>query len=89
MHGQQTSIAKPLDLWVCEWQTLGMAQITYTELAERARISRAYACQLLNGEKSSPSLEVALRVYDASGLQLGLLKDLKADEIQVLRKAAA
>jgi transcriptional regulator with XRE-family HTH domain len=58
------------------------------ELARRAGINRVYAWQLLNGDRS-PSLELALRIYDGTGLQLGLLKGLKADEIQVMRKAAA
>ena len=58
------------------------------ELARKTGINRVYAWQLLNGNRS-PSLELALRIYDETGLQLGMLKGLKADDIQVLRRAAA
>ena len=72
---------------VCVGQTTGMA-ITPAELSRRAGIHRVYAWQLLN-ERRSPSLELALQIYDATGLQLGMLKGLKADEIPTMRKAAA
>jgi transcriptional regulator with XRE-family HTH domain len=62
--------------------------ITPAELSRRTGVHRVYAWQLLNG-KRSPSLELALQIYDATGLQLGLLKGLKADEIPTMRKAAA
>ena len=66
-----------------------MAKLTPTELARRVGISVPYASQLLSGARDAPSLELALQIYDASGLQLGMLKGLKADEITVMRKAAA
>jgi transcriptional regulator with XRE-family HTH domain len=62
--------------------------ITPAELVRRCGINRVYAWQLLNA-KREPSLELALQIFDASGLQLGMLKGLKANEIEVLRKAAA
>lgn len=77
----------PLDNRVCVGQTLGMA-MSPPELARRAGISRVYAWQILKGDRQ-PSLELALQIYGATGLQLGMLRDLKADEIQILRKAAA
>lgn len=58
------------------------------ELSRKCGIHRVYAWQLLNG-KREPSLELALQIYDQTGLQLGMLTDLKATEIPVLRKAAA
>jgi transcriptional regulator with XRE-family HTH domain len=66
-----------------------MAKLSPTELARRAGISVPYASQLLTGTREKPSLELALQIYDETGLQLGLLKGLKAEEIQVMRKAAA
>ena len=62
--------------------------ITPAELVRRCGINRVYAWQLLNGNRK-PSLELALQIYDQTGLQLGMLDGLKANEIQVLRKAAA
>lgn len=53
-----------------------MAQLTYKELAEKAEISEAYACQLLNGTRTKPSLELALQIYDRTGLRFGILEGL-------------
>jgi transcriptional regulator with XRE-family HTH domain len=58
------------------------------ELVQTLGISRVYAWQLLKG-KRQPSLELALRIYGATGVQLGLLAGLTPDEIDVMRKAAA
>lgn len=58
------------------------------ELARKANINRVYAWQLLRGDRQ-PSLELALRIYGATGEQLGLLAGLTPDEIEVMRKAAA
>ena len=62
--------------------------ISPAELARRAGINRTYAWQLLRGDRQ-PSLELALQIYGATGVQLGLLAGLTPDEIEVLRKAAA
>lgn len=56
-----------------------------TALAASAAISIPYASQLLSGERE-PSRTVALRVYDAVGLQLGFLANLSASEIAMIRK---
>jgi transcriptional regulator with XRE-family HTH domain len=61
--------------------------ISYKELAERAQISESYATQLLSGSRGA-SLVVALKVYDATGLQFGLLKDLPQETIEQLRPKA-
>lgn len=66
--------------------------ISPTELAKRTGISVPYACQLLNNDpkqKRTPSLAVALRVYDKTGLQLGFLANLTPKEIEPLRRKAA
>ena len=65
-----------------------MANLSPTDLAKRARISVPYASQLLKGRRM-PSLELALRIYGETGVQLGLLEGLTPDEIDVMRKAAA
>jgi transcriptional regulator with XRE-family HTH domain len=58
------------------------------DLAQRCGINRSYAWQILNG-KRQPSLELALQIYGATGVQLGLLAGLTPDEIEVMRKATA
>jgi transcriptional regulator with XRE-family HTH domain len=63
-------------------------QISYKELAERAAISEPFACQILNGERS-PSLAKAFQIFDATGLQFGLLKGLDRRTIESLRPKAA
>jgi transcriptional regulator with XRE-family HTH domain len=62
--------------------------MTPTELSRAADISVPYASQVLNG-KRAPSLEVAVRIYDATGKQFGLLIGLKAEEIEPLRRKVA
>lgn len=62
--------------------------ISYTELAERAGISASYATQVLDGSRT-PSLQKAFQIYDATGLQFGLLKGLPAETIEQLRPKAA
>lgn len=66
-----------------------MADISYKELAERAGISEPYACQLLNGQRKGPSLELALQIYDRTGLQFGILKGLSEAAIGEIRREAA
>lgn len=63
-----------------------------TELSTAAGISVPYASQLLSDDpkqKREPSLEMALRVYSATGLQLGILRELTPEQIKPLLKAAA
>ena len=61
--------------------------ISYKELAARAKISESYATQVLSGERGA-SLAMAFKIYDATGLQFGLLKDLPAETIEHLRPKA-
>ena len=60
--------------------------ITPKELATRAGISDVFAWQVLNG-KRTPSLNVALRIFDATGLQFGILKGVSKRTIDDLRPA--
>jgi transcriptional regulator with XRE-family HTH domain len=62
--------------------------ISYKDLAEKAGISLSYATQLLSddpAQKRTPSLDMALKIYDATGLQLGLLEGLSRATIRHLR----
>lgn len=61
--------------------------MTPTELSKAASISVPYAWQLLNGARK-PSLVVALRIYDATGLQLGTLEGLCERDIEAARRMA-
>lgn len=62
--------------------------ISYRELAEKAGISLSYATQILDGSRK-PSLDMALRIYDATGLQFGILEGRSKDTIEDLRPKAA
>lgn len=59
--------------------------LTPTQLATASGISVPYAWQILNG-KRSPSLAVALRIYDATSEQLGPLDGLGKRDIEAARK---
>lgn len=58
-----------------------------TDLAEAMGWSVPYASQVLNARRP-PSLGTALAIFDATGVQLGPLKDASADEISFARKLA-
>lgn len=59
-----------------------------TELSRAAGISVPYAWQILNG-KRTPTLAVALRIYDGTGQQFGPLEGLNKRDIEGARKMAA
>ena len=59
-----------------------------TDLAAKLNVSVAYASQLLSGTRK-PSLELALKFFDASGMRLGPLVGATDEEIATLRKLAA
>lgn len=61
--------------------------LSYKELADKAGISLPYAAQLLNGERGA-SLAMAFKIYDATGLQFGILKGLPTETIEHLRPKA-
>jgi transcriptional regulator with XRE-family HTH domain len=58
--------------------------ISYKELSDRSGISTAYAWQILSGDRV-PSLAKAFQIYDATGLQFGILKGLPKKTIEQLR----
>ena len=57
-------------------------------LAEAGGVTPAFARMVLAGTRQ-PSLAVALRIYDATGLKLGPLAKLDTPSIAVARKLAA
>ncbi len=59
-----------------------------TELSKAADISVPYAWQILKG-KRTPTISVALRIYDNLGLQFGPLVGLNKRDIEAARKMAA
>jgi transcriptional regulator with XRE-family HTH domain len=59
-----------------------------TDLAEKLGVSVPYASQLLSGARV-PKLELALDMYDRSGVKLGPLKDKTDEQIATLRSALA
>lgn len=59
-----------------------------TDLAGKLGVSVAYASQLLSGARK-PSLELAIRLFDKAGVQLGPLVGATDEEIETLRKLAA
>jgi plasmid maintenance system antidote protein VapI len=61
--------------------------ISPSELSRLTGIHRVYAWQLLKGSRE-PSPEMALRIYDQAGLQLGLLKGLDEAAINRIRANA-
>lgn len=64
--------------------------ISPTELARVTGISVPYASQLLSGARKRPSPELALRIYEQTGLKLGLLEGLsEAAAEELSRKQAA
>ena len=68
---------------VCELSR--METITPTQLANAVGISVPYAWQLLKGDRPV-SLEMAVRIFDATKLQLGPLEGLSPSEITTARK---
>lgn len=63
--------------------------MTPTELSQKADISVGYASMLLSGDRESCSLSMALKIFDRTGLQFGMLKGLEPNEVELLRRAAA
>lgn len=63
-------------------------EIAPKTLSDVAGISQSHASMILGGTRE-PSLSVALRIYDATGKQFGILKGLSPDTIADLRRQAA
>lgn len=66
--------------------------VSPTELSKRVDISVSYASMLLSDNmliRRTPSLRLAIKIYDATGLQLGPLTGLLPEDIEPLRKVTA
>lgn len=61
--------------------------MNYAQLARQAGISLSYAHETISG-KRKPSLEMAVRIYDATGVRYGPLIGLTKREIDTVRKVA-
>src|SRR3546814_10344479 len=59
----------------------GMAKIDPNSIAAAGGVTAAYARMMIAG-KRRPSLPLALRVYDATGVPLGPLSDLSRSQIE-------
>jgi DNA-binding phage protein len=66
----------------------GMAKPSAQQIVEVAGIKRTHAYDILAG-RQKPSLTIALRIYDATGAQFGLLEGVTKDTIEDLRPKAA
>jgi len=62
-----------------------MDKPTPQQVAEAGSVTASYARMLLSGSRS-PSLKVALRIYDATGWQCGPLDGLPRKSIDVARQ---
>lgn len=65
-----------------------MAKIDPNAIAQAGGVTPAYARMMLAGTRK-PSLPVALKIYDATGVQLGPIADLSRSQIDVARTMAA
>jgi transcriptional regulator with XRE-family HTH domain len=63
-------------------------ELTPKALSDAGGISQSYASMILSGDRT-PSLEIALRIYDQTGQQFGILKGLSDSAIDELRGRAA
>ena len=64
-----------------------MAKIDPTAIARAGNVTAAYARMMLAGTRR-PSLAVAMRIYDATGVQLGPIAGLDRRGIDVARTMA-
>lgn len=62
--------------------------MTPTELAKAVGISVPYAWQILNGKRPT-TIDMALRIFDATGAKVGPIAGLSANEIKTARKIAS
>jgi DNA-binding phage protein len=65
-----------------------MSKLSAQVLIEKAGISRTHAYDII-AEREVPSLAVALKIYDATGAQFGILKGVAETTIADLRRQAA
>lgn len=65
-----------------------MSKIDPVQIAEAGGVTPAYVRMMMAG-KRKPSLGLALRIYDATGVQLGPIADLTRAQISVARQMVA
>lgn len=65
-----------------------MAKIDPNVIAEAGGVTPAFVRMMIAG-KRKPSLPVALKIYDATGVQFGPLSGLSRSQIDVARQMAA
>ena len=65
-----------------------MAKIDPNAIAEAGGVTPAYARMMIAGTRQ-PSLPLALKIYDATGVQFGPLSGLSRSQIDVARQMAA
>ena len=62
-----------------------MADITHDQIAQIGGVTATYGRMILAGERT-PSLRLALQLYDATGARLGPLDGLNKRDIDAARK---
>lgn len=60
-------------------------QLTPTKLAQAIEVSVPYASQILSGART-PSMQVALRIFHATGRRLGVIAEATDEDIAVLSR---
>jgi hypothetical protein len=65
-----------------------MPTIDPNAIAEAGGVTAAYARMMIAGTRK-PSLPLALKIYDATGVQLGPISGLSRSQIDVARQMAA
>jgi hypothetical protein len=65
-----------------------MAKIDPNVIAAAGNVTPAYARMMIAGTRK-PSLPLAIKIYDATGVQLGPIAELSRSQIEVARQMAA
>lgn len=60
---------------------------THDQLAQRLGKDRTYITKVLNGSRTPP-IELAIAIFDQTGLKIGQLKAKNADQIAAIRAAS-
>lgn len=60
----------------------GMGKPTYAELADKAKISKSYACEILGNRP--PSRPLAIHIFRTTGWRHEVIADLTEEQMAVL-----
>lgn len=74
--------------WPMDIEPQAPDSVRPTDLAQKLDISIPYASQLLTGARV-PSLQLAVDMFDRSGVRIGPLKGKTDEQISTLREALA